>query len=31
MWFTSLIETISNPQNYEDLVNSLNGILNGGN
>ena len=30
MWFSSLIETISNPQNYQDLVNSLNEILNGG-
>ena len=30
MWFTSLIENIRNPQNYEDLVNSLNNIINGG-
>ena len=30
MWFSSLIENITNPQNYEDLVNSLNNIINGG-
>ena len=30
MWLSSLIENITNPEAYQDLVNSLNNIINGG-
>jgi uncharacterized membrane protein YvbJ len=30
MWLSSLVENITNPETYQDLVNSINNIINGG-